>query len=80
MASKCCSNCAYTLPLSSFLTDPSNLGTKSLLTCIKCCDRDKTRRKKRKSLMLLNPNIPSKRPVTNYTKSTDTPLIPPPYI
>src|SRR5437667_10909914 len=78
MASKCYSYYAYTLPLSSFLTDPSNLGSKSLLTCIKCHDRDKTRKKKkRKSLVLLNPNIPSKRPVTNCTKSMNTPLIPP---
>src|SRR6266496_4315013 len=81
MASKCCSYCAYTLPLSTFLTDPSNPGSKSLSTCIKCHDRDKTRKKKkRKSLVLLDPNIPSKRPATNCTKSTNTPLIPPPYI
>ena len=81
MASKCCSRCAYTLPLSFFLTDPSNLESKSLLSYIKCRARDSIRKKKkRKALTFLKPNISSKRPIISYTKPTEAPLTPPLYI
>ena len=76
MALKCCSKCAYTLPLSSFLTDPSNLKSKTLLTYIKCYTRNhNVMRRKRRALMPLNLNIPSKRPIISYTKlPIETPL------
>ena len=80
MESKCCSKCAHTLPISSFLTDPSNPKNKICVTCIKCRGQDKKCWLKRKALQALNPNIPSKRPAIGHTKPRDTPLNPPPYI
>jgi hypothetical protein len=73
MASKCCSRCANTLPLSSFLADPSNPKSKIRLTCIKCRteNRGARGRMKRKALESLDPNVPSKRPAITRTKPTE---------
>jgi hypothetical protein len=82
MASKCCSRCANTHPLYSFLADPSNPKSKIRLTCVKCRTENSgaKARMKRKALESLDPNVPSKRPVITRTKPTEAPLIPPPPI
>src|ERR1700729_814685 len=74
MASKCCSRCAHTLPLSSFLKDPSNPQSKSLATCTTC--RTRAQGRKRKALQSLDPNVPSKRPAIACPEPTDAPSIP----
>src|SRR5438045_703890 len=79
MASKCCSKCAHTLPLSSFLADPSNPGSKIRITCIKCRSQERARLK-RKALEPLDPNVPSKRPTISRAKPTEAPSIPPPHV
>jgi hypothetical protein len=80
MASKCCSTCAHTLPLSSFLADPSNSKSKIRVTCIKCRDLCRKSWLKRKALQPLDPNVPSKRRRTARTEPTHTPSISPPHI
>jgi hypothetical protein len=75
MASKCCSKCAHTFLLSSFLADPSDSKSKIRKTCIKC--RAKAQETyKRKALEPLDPNIPSKRPTIGRTMPTEAPSIP----
>jgi hypothetical protein len=76
MASKCCSKCAYTLPLSSFLKDLSDPKSRSLLYCIKCRAQATANRNKRKALQSIDPNITSKKPAITRTKSTEDSLIP----
>jgi hypothetical protein len=77
MPSKCCSKCAHTLPLSSFLKDLSDPKSRSLLLCSKCRAQAITNRNKRKALQSIDPNITSKRPAIGRTKHTEDPLIPP---
>jgi hypothetical protein len=62
MDSKCCSRCAHTLLLSSFLDDPSNLESIIRATCLKCRTQQRAVRakSKRKAPEPLNPNVPSK--------------------
>lgn len=84
MDSKCCAKCAHTLPLSSFLKDPSNPKSKSFKFCIKCRTQHRaantTSKNKRKALQLVDPNILSKRPATARSKPTEAPSIPLPHI
>jgi hypothetical protein len=82
MAPKCCSKCAHTFPLTSFLKDPSNPKSKSLSFCIQCRTKATAsfHKCKRKALKPLEPNIPSKRPAIANTKPRGAPSIPPPLI
>jgi hypothetical protein len=80
MASKCCSRCANTVLLSSFLKDPSNPKSRVFQLCAKCRAQAAVLRNKRKALQPLDANIPSKRPAAARTKPTEAPFIPPPQI
>jgi hypothetical protein len=77
-----CSRCTNTLPLSSFLADPSNPKSKTRMTCIKCPTENPGARgrMKRKALESLDSNVPSKRPAITRSKPTESPPIPLPYI
>src|SRR3982074_1416967 len=77
MASKCCSKCANTFFLSSFLKDPSNPKSRVFQLCVKCRAQATSHRNKRKALQPLDANIPSKRPAAARTKPTEAPFIPP---
>jgi hypothetical protein len=80
MASKCCSKCARTLPLSSFLVDPSDVKSLIRVNCDKCRGYGKKSWYKRMALQPLDPNVSSKRPATAYTRPVDAPPTPPPHV
>jgi hypothetical protein len=78
MDSKYCSSCLQKRPLSLFLKDASNLGSKVLATCDTCRART-AKSKKRRALQPLDPNIQAKRRVPRPTKAPTrpNPSIPP---
>ena len=80
MASKCCSKCARTLPLSSFLADPSDAKSQIRVNCNKCRGYGRKSWYKRMALEPLDPNVSSKRPATAHLKPIKVPPTPFPYI
>ena len=78
MASKYCSACIKKLPLSLFLKDASNSGSKVLATCNTCWARmakSRMAKSKRKALQLLDPNIQSKRHIPPIRLNSSIPLL-----
>jgi len=59
MDTKCCSNCACTLPITSFLKDASAiLGSRAFTTCFQCWESAKRSRNKQKASRQLGPETP----------------------
>jgi hypothetical protein len=73
MDSKYCSGCLQKRLLSSF---PTNKSGKVLATCNSCRATQAKRSNKRKALLELDPNLPSKRRVSGPKTTTTTPSIP----